>query len=341
MTRNSLAVLLVAVLGGVAGAEEAKPTVLRFATIAPSGSPWARELLSFGRMVEEGTGGNVKVKWYFNAIAGDEDEEGQRLRRGQLEGVVSSQFLCEQTAPSMRIARMPGVFQSRDEAIEIMNQLKPIVEHEAHESGITLLGTTGLGGEVLFTRRPVRTLADLRATRLWYWDQDKVSLAAAAELGLQSYATAPWLAGDAYDQGKVDGFVSIPTAALVFQWSKRAHYAMPLRMGYLFGCVVMQEAVFSKLPIAYQTAMRDSLSHVRERIEEVGRQTDESLMNGLLAKQGVTIIQPSESLRSEFFAATHAVRTRVQTKFVKPEVLNRVTDLLANYRAEHGNGPGR
>jgi TRAP-type C4-dicarboxylate transport system substrate-binding protein len=339
MKRNSL--ILLAMLAGVAGAEEPKPTVLRFATIAPSGSPWARELLAFGRMVEERTGGNVKVKWYFNAIAGDEDEEGQRLRRGQLEGVVSSQFLCEQTAPSMRIARMPGVFQSRDEAVEIMNRLKPIVEHEAHESGMAILGTTGLGGDVLFTRKPVRSLADLRAQRLWYWDQDKVSLAAAAELGLQPHPTAPWQAGDAYDQNQIDGFVAIPTAALVFQWSKRAHYAMPLRMGYLFGCVVMQEAVFSKLPLAYQTAMRDSLSFVRERIEEVGRRTDESLMNGLLAKQGVTIIQPSESLRSEFFAATHAVRARVQSKFVKPEVLNRVTDLLANYRAEHPNDASR
>lgn len=341
MRRIQLCVGLLAVLSGIAKGDEPKPTVLRFGTIAPSGSPWAHELLSFGRLIEETTGGNIKIKWYFNAIAGDESEEGQRMRAGQLEGVVSSQFLCEQTAPSMRIARMPGVFQSRDEASAILNQLKPIVEREAHSAGMALLGTTGLGGDVLFTRRPVRSLADLRAQRLWYWDQDKVSLAAAAELGLKWFATPPWLAGDAYDQGKVDGFVAIPTAALVFQWTKRARYAMPLRMGYLFGCVVMPDAVFSKLPLPYQSAIRDSLSRMRERIEEVGRRTDEQLMSGLLAKQGVTVIAPSEALRSEFFAVTHAARAKFQSKFVSPEVLNHVTDLLANYRAEHDSEASR
>ena len=50
---------------------------------------------------------------------------GERVRKGQLDGVASGQFLCEAAAPSMRVLRMPGVFQSRDEARDVVAHLLP------------------------------------------------------------------------------------------------------------------------------------------------------------------------------------------------------------------------
>jgi TRAP-type C4-dicarboxylate transport system substrate-binding protein len=112
----------------IAGLAQADPVVLRFATVAPTGSPWARELTSFARQVESASDGAVKVKFYFNAVAGDEKEELERLRHGQLDGAASGQLLCEQLAPSLRVSHLPGVFQDRDEASWVLAGLRQTYE---------------------------------------------------------------------------------------------------------------------------------------------------------------------------------------------------------------------
>src|SRR4051794_39797241 len=86
----------------VACVAQAEPRILRLGTIAPDGTAWAREFNTFAREVETETGKQVKVKWYFGGIAGDESEMLERVRRGQLDGAASGGPLCERLSPSLR-----------------------------------------------------------------------------------------------------------------------------------------------------------------------------------------------------------------------------------------------
>jgi len=47
------------------------------------------------------------------------------------------------------------------------------------------------------------------------------------------------------------------------------------------------------------------------------------------------LIEPSEGLRSEVFAAALEARKRVAPKLVPQELIDRVLGLLSDYRAEH------
>src|SRR3954471_2314864 len=85
-----------------------EPTVLRLATVAPDGSAWAREFRSFSRRVETATEGRVRVKWYYNGVAGDEQEELDRIRRGQMDGAAFGLF-CDRLSPTIRVTRVPGL----------------------------------------------------------------------------------------------------------------------------------------------------------------------------------------------------------------------------------------
>src|SRR4051812_42020614 len=104
------ALLLGVLLALPAAAQE---HVLRFATIIPDGTPWAREVRAFARDVEKKTAGSVRVKIYFGGIAGDETESLQRIQRDQLDATVAS-MLCHRLAPSMRVTRVPGLLQGRE-----------------------------------------------------------------------------------------------------------------------------------------------------------------------------------------------------------------------------------
>jgi TRAP-type C4-dicarboxylate transport system substrate-binding protein len=100
----------------------AEPVTLRLGTVAPRGSGWAHEFVAFARYVEAEAKGALRIKVYFDGVAGDELTMGERVKKGQLDGVASGQFLCQAMAPSLRVLRIPGVFQSRDEARDVVTR---------------------------------------------------------------------------------------------------------------------------------------------------------------------------------------------------------------------------
>src|SRR5690348_4499292 len=78
------------------------PVRLRFATVAPQGTGWAREIDAFTRDVATATDGGVQLKWYMGGIAGDEFEVIDRIHKDQLDGAALS-IACEKLAPSLHV----------------------------------------------------------------------------------------------------------------------------------------------------------------------------------------------------------------------------------------------
>jgi TRAP-type C4-dicarboxylate transport system substrate-binding protein len=308
---------------------------MRVGTAAPDGTGWAREFRAFGRYVEAEAKGALRIKLYMNSVAGDELEMGERVRKGQLDGVASGHFLCEALAPSMRVFRMPGVFQSRDEAHDVVTRMQSTITDEAAKNGFVVLGAAGLGPDVFFTRAPVRSLEDARRLKLWRWDIDEVGIAASRDMGLTIVPTRVGEARHAYDDGKVDGFLAAPSAALAFQWSAQAGYVTDLLSGYLYGCLVFGEPQFQKLPLELQSALRAGAARMLVGIEELGRRQDELLLGGLFAKQGLKAVPVSPSFRAEYFAAAKATRDRLPERLMPRALLERVLRMLADYRIEH------
>jgi TRAP-type C4-dicarboxylate transport system substrate-binding protein len=311
------------------------PVTLRFATVAPDGSPWARELKAVARNIEDSTNGQLKIRWYFNGVAGDESEMGQRLLKGQLDGLASGQF-CERVAPSLRIMRVPGLFQDREEAADVASRLQSTVEAEAHQAGVVLPASVGMGPDLIFTRVPVHSMDELRKLKLWRWANDEVGNTASRDMGLQIVALPLAEAGHAFDVGQIDGFIAIPAAALAFQWSSRAKYVIDLRGNtYVWGCIIIEGKSFSRLPVAHQAVLREAAAKMGVLIDRDGRHIDEQLLGGLFQRQGLQIIRVSDSFRSEFFAAAQRARDHSIDRLIPRSLLERTMQLLADHRAEY------
>jgi TRAP-type transport system periplasmic protein len=329
---------LLCVLAATAGVAEAdEPIVLKFGSVAPDGSLLSQELKRWGRDVETLTDGKVRIRWYLDGVAGDEMEQGERMRKGQLDGSASGGMFCNEIVPSMKVTRLPGMFQSREEASDAINRLAPELNKQAHEHGFTLLITVPLGPDVIFTRSPVKSLADLRKLKLWRWDLDEVGIATSREMGLTIVPLPVGEAARAFDDGRIDGFLAIPLAALAFQWSARARYVTDLRGSYIWSAIVISERSLQRLPTSAQQVVRSAAVRARERFEEMGRRTDEQLLGGLFARQGAVSVPVSEGFRAEYMAAARAARAKVTDRLVPRELIDRVLQMLADYRAEHGN----
>ncbi len=329
------ALLALVLLSSLARAGADEPITLRFGTIAPRGSGWAREFNAFARYVEAEAKGALRIKVYFDGVAGDELQMGERVRKGQLDVVASGHFLCQSLAPSLRVLRVPGVFQNRDEAHDVVTHLQSTLEDEAAKNGFILLGETTIGPDVLFTREPVRSLEDVRRLKLWRWDIDEVGIAASRVMGMQMVPLPLTQARRAYEEHRIDGFLAAPSAALAFQWSAASSYVTDLPSGYIYGCLVFGERQFQRLKPELQAAVRTGAARMLVGIEELGRRQDEQLLGGLFGKQGLQSLPVTPAFRAEYLGAAKAAREQLADRLIPRALLERVLRMLADYRIEH------
>jgi TRAP-type C4-dicarboxylate transport system substrate-binding protein len=326
---------LVLLLSMFTTAGRADQRVLRFATAGPDGTSWARLINSVGADILRQTNGAVRIKWYFGGIAGDELEAARRMQAGELDGMISGGPYCERVMPSMRVLGVPAMFQDRAEAAYVMHALLPDLDREARRAGYALLVTTGLGPAVIFSRVPIRSMAELRRVRLWDWDIFDREVVAEQKMGMNVVPAPVERSGREYDDNKLDGFIGVPAAALAFQWSVRARYIVDIRSRYLTACVLMRNASLDRLPVDHQSAIRTAFAGGDARFEELGRRMDEQLLGGLFFKQGLQPVTVSENFRSQFFEAARKAREKLGEEFMSRDLIMRVEHLLANYRAEH------
>jgi TRAP-type transport system periplasmic protein len=325
--------LVLALLTSVAGAAE--EVTLRIGTIVPEGTGWAREIRAMARDVEAESNGRLRLKFYMGGIAGDELDMMARIKRGQLDGVLSGGMACETVAPSMRVGRIPGVFQTWPETSYVLGRLRPILDEEAQRNGFRYLGEAIVGPSIVFSRQPLSTMRAMQQIRFWIWDIDRML---ATVLPAMGFNVAPSPIADAltaYEQNRVDGFISPAVAALGFQWSTAARYYTDLRMGFVVGCFVVANRAFDALPLSEQQAVKVASAKMKLRIEQLGRTQEEQLMHGLFQKQGLQPIAVDASTRVAFFEAAHTARDRAATKLVSADLIGRVLAMLADFRSEH------
>jgi TRAP-type C4-dicarboxylate transport system substrate-binding protein len=325
--------LVLCVMLALASTARADEVTLRMGTMAPDGTAWARELKAFARDIDSRTGGQVHIKWYFGGISGDEPTMGDRIRRGQLDGAASGGPLCEALAPSMRVMRVVGLLTTQREAAYVASRLWSVFEGEFHKSGMVGLGTSTLGPHILFSRRPIRSLGDLRKTRFWVWDRDDVLRAELAAFGAELVALPVADAYRAYDEGRVDGFIAPASVALAFQWSALARYVTDLRLDYITACVVVADRAFDPLSPRARDVIRSASGKLAVRFSDIGVEQDAMLLHGLFSKQGVTTVPVDPRLATEFFELARATREKLDPHLVSSSLLARVLGILADFRA--------
>jgi TRAP-type C4-dicarboxylate transport system substrate-binding protein len=329
------ALSIVLMLAASSTAARADRTVLRLATAAPDSTSWAKELRAFGRDVEASTDGQVVLKWYMGGVAGDEKEALDRIAKSQLDGMASG-IECAQVSPSMRALNVPGIVQGRDEANYVSQKLQARFAAEAQKNGFALLFTAGLGPTMVFSRTPVRTMSELRTIKLWRWELDQWGVMATQEMGMPVQPASLDAATRLYEDGKVDGFTTMPSAALAFQWSTQAKYITPLPVGYVQGCMLLANRAWDRLTQKQREAVMAAAAKCAHRFEEVGREQDAQLLGSLFERQGLKMVPLSPSLRAQYFEAARAARERLGDKLLTRALLDDVMRLLADYRAEAG-----
>ncbi|MGZ3440722.1 MAG: TRAP transporter substrate-binding protein DctP, partial [Polyangia bacterium] len=176
-------------------------------------------------------------------------------------------------------------------------------------------------------------LADMRAGRYWIWDLDDVVQKQMTALGVHLVKAPLWDAAALYAAGKVDGFSTVPGAAVAFQWSAQARHATPLDYSVLTGCAMMNQRVLAELSPAARHAIAKASAKLQTHFNDLTATQDEALLEQLFARQGLAVDRPSPRFRAEFGAAVDEMHRKLGAELVPPALLQEARQILADYRA--------
>ena len=319
---------------GLGAAPQARPAVitLRMAAIAPEGTSWGRLLGSFADEVERTTHGSVRIKWQLGGIAGDEATTLERVRHGELAGLAGAIF-CQKIAPSMHAIEVAGLARDDEEAAEVMRQLRPLFEEEARGTPFQFLSvSSGFGHRVLFSRDPVRSLAELRAGHFWVYDLDELEQ---AQLGLMGINVVPLPideAGRAYDGHRVDGFVSIPWAAVAYRYGVKARYFTDLHSMFLPSCMIVSRDAYASLDSDGQRALNAAGAHIEARFERLGAKEHADMLVRAFPREGLRAVPMDDSFQKEFLEAARAASARLGPRLAPLPLVRRVSAILTEMR---------
>ncbi len=301
------------------------------ASVAPEGTAWARDLKALAREVDARSNQSIRVKWYLGGIAGDDLVAADRIAHDQLDGVASGGMFCDRLSPTLHATHM--LVETREEALSVVHRLQHSIEAEMSRAGFVYLGTTALGPEVVFSREPVRSLADLQRSSFWIWDLDDGARVLYPAMGIHTMALPVGEAYKAYEDRRVDGFIGLPAAALAFQWSAQARYVTDLRMGFITGCLVVAQRAFDQLSVEERKLLREAAANMVLRMDETARRQDDALLTGgLFARQGLSPITAGAALRRDYEKTAAPVFANLGHKVVVGPQLEAVQSIVNELR---------
>jgi TRAP-type C4-dicarboxylate transport system substrate-binding protein len=273
----------------------ADEVVLRFATLAPEGSSWMKLFHLFRTTVETRTAGRVRMKFFTGGVQGDERDVLRKIRLGQLSGAALTGIglaAIDLEVRALDLARS-------DEELDVLRAaIGPYLKQRLESRGFVLLGWGDVGPVHFFSNRPVRSLADLQATRTWLWSDDPVSRRMFTALGLSGVPMGvpdvlPGLA-----TGAIDAFFGSPLATLALQWSTHARYMTSLVMLQATGATVVSRVAWERIAPADRAIFLEEAAKLESAVLHQVRSDNQRALATMVAR-GLVVVPTPPALAEE------------------------------------------
>jgi len=305
--------------------------VLRMATIAPEGTPFAEDFAGFAREVAQLSDGELTIKWYWAGALGDDVEMAEKLQAGKVDGAALTDVGLNALVPEMVIWGYPGLFEDYAEADYIEKSFRNRYDALFDDRGLVLLVWADIGFLHVFSDVPITSLGDLRKKSLWLWSGDYGSIFSAALFGIPHVESSLAELAEGLRAGKFDTFQFPPIAAIAWGLHPYAKYVSELRFRLMLGAFVFRKDVFDELPADQQRLLR-SVGRKWERRIIKGWRAESQKAIGVMVDQGMRVAKVSEKARQSYYQQALAHQPEFAKKFEVEDLMGEFVDALRKFR---------
>lgn len=264
---------------------------LKFATLAPAGTIWMKEMKAGADRIKQRTSGRVKLKFYPGGVMGNDQSVHRKIKIGQLHGGAFTQVGLAQVYPGIQVLGLPMLFRSLEEVDYVRQHMDAVLKQEIEKSGFVLLGISEGGFARILSKQPMQDLTALRSSKVWVPEGDEVGLTAFRGLGITPISLPIADVFTGLQTGLIETVPVNPTSAIAFQWHSSTSYMTDVPINYLVGLLAIRKSVFDRLSSEDQAVLREEMGSVFERLDEINRVDNEAAM-AALQQHGISFVMP-------------------------------------------------
>ena len=270
------AAVLIAVLPG--SALGAQSVTFKLGTMAPEGSTWHKLIQEMGEKWSAASGGKVKLKIYAGGVAGSEGDMVRKLRIGQLNAAALSVIGLHDIESSPQALAVPGLIADEEEWNKVFAEVAPRWEKRFLDKGFVTLAWGDTGWVYLFTRREVKTPAQMKGLKVFAWAGDPASVEAWRAAGFQPVVLSSTDILPSLSTGMIDGFTNTTILAFTARLYDQAKFMFGARWGRLPAGTIVTRDAWEKVPKDLQPKLLAIAREIGAKVNaEVGRLQREAL----------------------------------------------------------------
>lgn len=299
------------------------PGEIKLATLAPANTSWHKALLDMGNTWNKDTQGRVTLTVYPGGTQGDEATVIKKMRPGI--DTLQASFLTAaglaELDEAFNVFAMPFFFETDQEETAVERKLTPVLDQRLQAKGFHLLAWGTAGWVQVFSKKPLRTLADVKNAKLFTskgsdkWVQWYVSN------GFHPVALLP---ADIPAQlklstGLIDTSPNPPYLALSLQIYRDAKYMLDLHIAPLTSAMIVSNAAWGRISADDKTKVAAAAQALEKRVRAEAPAQDESSVKAM-ATRGLQVITLDPKAAAEFRSAASQLTTTMRGTMVPADI---------------------
>lgn len=288
-----LVLLATAVVVLIAGAPVVAAKTLKFATLAPAGTAWMKEMKAGAKIIKERTDGRVKMKFYPGGVMGNDQSVRRKIKAGQLHGGAFTSSSLSSVYPGVQLLSMPMIFRSLDEVDHVRETVEPLIKKGMEEKGYVILGFTEGGFARFMSKDPKPDINSFRDGKVWIPEGDTLLPETLGELGI---SPVPLPISDVFtglQTGLIDTVAVTPSASIALQWHTNTGYLTDTPVLYIIGFLAVQKKTFDRLKPEDQVVLKEEMGKVYKKLDSMNRKDNQDAL-AALRQQGVSFVDVND-----------------------------------------------
>jgi TRAP-type transport system periplasmic protein len=331
--------LLLGLLLFSAGARAAPEYIIKFATLAPPGSTWVNLLHDWDKELRAKSNGRIGFKFYPGGVQGDEPEVLKKMRFNQLQGGAFTGYGIGRMYSPARVMELPFLFRNTDEIDYVRGEFMPQFRTGFEKNGYELLGWMEVGFVHIFSKQPIRSLDDMKSSRVWLWQGDPMGQAFFDASGI---SPIPLSIVDVYTSlstGLIDTVYAPPLGAIALQWFTKTPYISTVPLTDGIGGLIVSQRFYASLPEDLQALLSDTGRETGEKLVAATRIDNRKSLT-TLREHGLTFVQPGEGMSDKVMQdlRDRAAAELIRKDYIPAQLFDKTRALLDRYRATRPDG---
>lgn len=283
--------------------------VMKVATVAPPGTPWANQLRKLKKAIKEQSQGKIKVKTYLGGALGDEISTAEATKRGTIQCFGGTAGALSSAVPELAVLELPYLFKNEKAADNILdNVIRDDLDRLLWDRGYKLWFFSENGYRSMGATFPIRTPDDLKGKKMRSQETDvHLNTWRAFEASPVPIAVTEVLSS--LQTGVVQGFDNTPLFTFAASWQQAITHFSVTEHIYQPGLVVLSRKFWEELPSDLQTLVYGDPAEYGKK----GRRGVRALKKMLLANftdSNIEVVKLTAGEKAEFAKRAETVHEK-------------------------------